>query len=61
MTLLPVKICDDVTIGAGSVVTKDILEPVYMSAIEKSINENIRLHIMFICVMLIVNTLAKNY
>ena len=27
VTLLPVKICDDVTIGAGSVVTKDILEP----------------------------------
>ena len=27
VTLLPVKICDDVTIGAGSVVTKDISEP----------------------------------
>ena len=27
VTLLPVKICDDVTIGAGSVVTKDIREP----------------------------------
>ena len=27
VTLLPVKICDDVTIGAGSVVTKDITEP----------------------------------
>ena len=27
VTLLPVKICDDVTIGAGSVVTKDIVEP----------------------------------
>lgn len=26
VTLLPVKICDDVTIGAGSVVTKDIIE-----------------------------------
>ncbi len=26
-TLLPVKICDNVVIGAGSVVTKDILEP----------------------------------
>lgn len=26
-TLLPVKICDDVVIGAGSVVTKDISEP----------------------------------
>ena len=25
-TILPVKICDDVVIGAGSVVTKDILE-----------------------------------
>jgi len=30
-TILPVKICDDVVIGAGSVVTKDILLPgVYM-------------------------------
>ena len=27
VTLLPVKICDDVSIGAGSVVTKDIDEP----------------------------------
>jgi acetyltransferase-like isoleucine patch superfamily enzyme len=26
-TLLPVQICDDVVIGAGSVVTRDILEP----------------------------------
>lgn len=26
-TLLPVKICSDVVIGAGSVVTKDILKP----------------------------------
>ena len=26
-TILPVKICDDVVIGAGSVVTKDILKP----------------------------------
>lgn len=26
-TILPVKICDDVVIGAGSVVTKDILNP----------------------------------
>ena len=26
-TILPVRICDDVVIGAGSVVTKDILEP----------------------------------
>ena len=26
-TILPVKICDHVVIGAGSVVTKDILEP----------------------------------
>lgn len=26
-TILPVKICDNVTIGAGSVVTKDLLEP----------------------------------
>lgn len=26
-TLLPVKICDDVVIGAGSVVTRDISEP----------------------------------
>jgi acetyltransferase-like isoleucine patch superfamily enzyme len=26
-TLLPVNICDDVVIGAGSVVTKDIVEP----------------------------------
>lgn len=26
-TLLPVTICDDVVIGAGSVVTKDITEP----------------------------------
>jgi acetyltransferase-like isoleucine patch superfamily enzyme len=26
-TLLPVKICDDVVIGAGSVVTRDITEP----------------------------------
>lgn len=26
-TILPVKICDNVVIGAGSVVTKDILEP----------------------------------
>ena len=30
-TILPVKICDDVVVGAGSVVTKDILLPgVYM-------------------------------
>ena len=30
-TLLPVNICDDVVIGAGAVVTKDITEPgVYM-------------------------------
>ncbi len=27
VTLLPVRICDDVVIGAGSVVTKDITEP----------------------------------
>ena len=26
-TIMPVKICDDVVIGAGSVVTKDITEP----------------------------------
>lgn len=26
-TLLPVTVCDDVVIGAGSVVTKDIVEP----------------------------------
>ena len=26
-TILPVTICDDVVIGAGSVVTKDIIEP----------------------------------
>ena len=26
-TILPVKICDNVIIGAGSVVTKDIIEP----------------------------------
>lgn len=26
-TILPVKICDDVVIGAGAVVTKDILKP----------------------------------
>jgi acetyltransferase-like isoleucine patch superfamily enzyme len=26
-TILPVKICDDVVIGAGSVVTKDIAQP----------------------------------
>ena len=26
-TILPVAICDNVVIGAGSVVTKDILEP----------------------------------
>ena len=26
-TILPVTICDDVVIGAGAVVTKDILEP----------------------------------
>jgi acetyltransferase-like isoleucine patch superfamily enzyme len=26
-TILPVNICDDVVIGAGAVVTKDILEP----------------------------------
>lgn len=26
-TLLPVKVCDDVVIGAGSVVTRDITEP----------------------------------
>ncbi len=28
-TILPVTICDHVIIGAGSVVTKDILEPGY--------------------------------
>jgi len=27
VTILPVKICNDVTIGAGSVVTKDIIKP----------------------------------
>lgn len=26
-TILPVRICDDVVIGAGSVVTRDIIEP----------------------------------
>lgn len=26
-TILPISICDDVVIGAGSVVTKDIIEP----------------------------------
>ena len=26
-TILPVSICDDVVIGAGSVVTRDILKP----------------------------------
>ena len=26
-TLLPVRVCDDVVIGAGAVVTKDIIEP----------------------------------
>ena len=26
-TILPVQICDDVVIGAGAVVTKDILKP----------------------------------
>jgi len=26
-TILPVSICDDVVIGAGAVVTKDILQP----------------------------------
>jgi acetyltransferase-like isoleucine patch superfamily enzyme len=26
-TILPVSICDDVVIGAGSVVTRDITEP----------------------------------
>jgi acetyltransferase-like isoleucine patch superfamily enzyme len=26
-TIMPVKICDDVVIGAGTVVTKDITEP----------------------------------
>ncbi len=26
-TILPIQICDDVVIGAGSVVTRDILEP----------------------------------
>ena len=26
-TILPVRICDDVVIGAGSVVTKDITKP----------------------------------
>lgn len=26
-TILPVKICDDVVVGAGSVVTKDIVKP----------------------------------
>jgi acetyltransferase-like isoleucine patch superfamily enzyme len=26
-TLLPVTICDDVVVGAGSIVTKDISEP----------------------------------
>ena len=26
-TILPISICDDVVIGAGSVVTKDIIQP----------------------------------
>jgi acetyltransferase-like isoleucine patch superfamily enzyme len=26
-TILPVQICDDVVIGAGSVVTRDIMQP----------------------------------
>jgi acetyltransferase-like isoleucine patch superfamily enzyme len=26
-TVLPVKICDDVVVGAGAVVTKDIVKP----------------------------------
>ena len=42
VTLLPVQICDDVVIGAGSVVTKDIEEPgVYIGnpAIKSSKNE----------------------
>jgi acetyltransferase-like isoleucine patch superfamily enzyme len=38
-TVLPVAICDDVVIGAGSVITKDITEPgVYAGNPAKMIN-----------------------
>ncbi|MBK8984208.1 MAG: N-acetyltransferase [Ignavibacteria bacterium] len=38
-TILPVKICDDVVIGAGSVITKDIKEPgIYAGNPAKKIN-----------------------
>ena len=40
-TILPVKICDGVVIGAGSVVTKDILQPgVYAGNPARLINKN---------------------
>ena len=38
-TILPVEICDDVVIGAGSVVTKNIIDPgIYAGNPAKKIN-----------------------
>tara|TARA_A100001388_G_scaffold272259_1_gene252304 strand:- start:789 stop:1256 length:468 start_codon:yes stop_codon:yes gene_type:complete len=40
-TILPVRICDDVVIGAGSVVTKDIIKPgIYAGNPARFLREN---------------------
>ena len=40
-TILPVRICDDVVIGAGSVVTKDIIKPgIYAGNPARFLKEN---------------------
>jgi len=43
-TILPVRICNDVVIGAGAVVTRDILEPgVYAGNPARQLRSNVRL------------------
>lgn len=43
-TILPVRICNDVVIGAGAVVTRDILEPgVYAGNPARKLRSNVRL------------------
>ena len=43
-TILPIEICDNVVIGAGSVVTKDIIEPgVYYGNPARKSNKKIKL------------------